>query len=421
MPNSQHYYRFGRVEREFDTAPEVGKNSQQILAWLAAVLQAEHLNLLIGSGFTRAVAGIAEVSAAGMEPTTFGPDGSDRVNEVAAKTAERLGRGSMNLEDQLRAALQLLGGLEIDDPSRAEEWESAIGQTLKDLAIKVLETEQNLRAPLEADSGSGSDARNALVGFLLAFAHRTATRERLHIFTTNYDRLAEHGCDMAGLRALDRFAGALEPVFRASRLDVDLHYSPPGMRGEPRYLEGVLRLSKLHGSLDWRSTPTGVKRVGLPFGASDYHPWLPDDPLDSLLIYPNAAKDVETLEYPYAELFRDAAAALCRPNTALVTYGYGFGDDHINRIIADMLTIPSTHLVIVSYDWSDGRIDKFLADVGHSAQTTMLIGDHFADLAVLTTHYLPTPSLERLTARKAEWEDQHPSDSGPQQQQGDNG
>ena len=38
---------------------------------------------------------------------------------------------------------------------------------------------------------------------------------------------------------VDRFVGALTPVFRSSRVDVDLHYNPPGIRGEPRYLEGV--------------------------------------------------------------------------------------------------------------------------------------------------------------------------------------
>lgn len=61
------------------------------------------------------------------------------------------------------------------------------------------------------------------------------------------------------------------------------------------------------------------------------------------MIYPNPDKDRETAEYPYVELFRDFAAAICRPNNTLVTYGYGFGDEHINRVIKDMLTIPSTH------------------------------------------------------------------------------
>src|SRR3546814_4756180 len=50
---------------------------------------------------------------------------------------------------------------------------------------------------------------------------------------------------------LFRSVGALNPVFRASRVEVDVHYNPPGIRGEPRFMEGVIRLTKLHGSLDW--------------------------------------------------------------------------------------------------------------------------------------------------------------------------
>lgn len=86
---------------------------------------------------------------------------------------------------------------------------------------------------------------------LLCFAWRDDERgaavavERLHASTTNYDRLIEHGCDFAGLRIIDRFVGALNPVFRASRVEVDIHYNPPGIRGEPRFMEGVVRLSEL--------------------------------------------------------------------------------------------------------------------------------------------------------------------------------
>jgi hypothetical protein len=98
------------------------------------------------------------------------------------------------------------------------------------------------------DLASKNAAQGVLQSFLLSFASRAASRERLHVFTTNYDRLIEHGCDFAGLRIIDRFVGALNPVFRASRVEVAIHYNPPGIRGEPRFMEGVIRLTKLHGS-----------------------------------------------------------------------------------------------------------------------------------------------------------------------------
>jgi hypothetical protein len=137
----------------------------------------------------------------------------------------------------------------------------------------------------------------------------------------------------------------------------------------------------------------------VPFGGPANHPDLPADALKELIIYPNPAKDVETLEYPYAELFRDFAAAVCQPNTVLVTYGYGFGDDHINRILQDMLTIPSAHVAIMSFDDSPGRIRRFCDTVGRHEQITLLIGPHFGDLASLVEHYLPKPAIDSATWR----------------------
>ena len=115
------------------------------------------------------------------------------------------------------------------------------------------------------------------------------------------------------------------------------------------------------------------------------------------MIYPNPAKDVETTQYPYAELFRDLAAAVCRPNAVVVTYGYGFGDDHVNRVLLDMLTIPSTHLVIVTYE-ADDRLKAFLVKT-RDAQVSLLIGPHFADLATLIEQYLPKPALDYISGR----------------------
>ena len=262
----------------------------------------------------------------------------------------------------------------------------------------------------------------------MSFASRSSTRERLHLFTTNYDRYLEVGADIAGLRVIDRFVGTITPVFRASRLDIDLHYNPPGMRGEPRYLEGVTRFTKLHGSIDWIDHGSGISRIGLPFGANDVSPYLvlpqsSDTEVSRLLIYPNAAKDRETAYYPYVELFRDFAAAICRPNSTLVCYGYGFGDEHINRVIDDMLTIPSTHLVIISYDDPLGRIMDLYRRGRRSDQCTLLVGNHLGDFRALVDHYLPKSAIDRTTIRMAEllrarWEMATGAPDGPYDRNG---
>jgi hypothetical protein len=218
------------------------------------------------------------------------------------------------------------------------------------------------------------------------------------------------------LRTLDRFVGSLTPVFRSSRLDVDYHYNPPGIRGEPRYLEGVLQLTKLHGSLDWRWDKDQLRRFAVPFGAEANHPDICGASLTNTMIYPNPAKDVETLQFPYADLFRDFSASLCRPNASLVVYGYGFGDDHINRVIKDMLTLPSTHLVIISFDDASGRIPRFCEATGRQAQISLLIGPHFGDIRQLVSHYLPKPAIDPISWRRSDLLKRRDADTHPSQE-----
>ncbi len=398
-----HSYRVGTHFGSFESPPDdAGELRKEIEPWLSAVFQSEHLSLLLGSGFTTAFAG----GGPSMGVTEFSGDDGEKIRKAAESSAESSGRGAPNFEDFLRVANELVRGYEILGDERAKTLETEIDGKLKEFIDSILGLEQTILKVFESEDAKSLQTENLLISFLLSFASRAASRERLNLFTTNYDRLIEHGCDLAGIRVVDRFVGLLTPVFRASRLNVDLHYNPPGIRGEPRYLEGVVRLFKLHGSLDWRQEHSQIKRYAVPFGTQAGHSDIIKKPLRSVMVYPNAAKDMETAEYPYAELFRDFAAATCRPNSVLVTFGYGFGDDHVNRVIRDMLTIPSTHLVIISFDDPGrtekkvGRIGHFCEETGHGAQGSLLLGPHFGDLHTLVENYLPKPAIDLISARK---------------------
>ncbi|MFM4899695.1 SIR2 family protein [Aeromonas hydrophila] len=377
----------------------------RIEPWLTSLFQSEHLSLLAGSGLTHAVHYLAAgEGAAGMNALTLSQYQAE-IDNAAHTASEVAGREQGNLEDQLRVANELLRGLQIlqkTDEASALQVELDAGMAA--FAHSILKSEEGIAAAGEAKR---EQALNTLVTFLMSFASRTGVRDRLNIFTTNYDRLIEAGAELAGLHLLDRFLGNLMPIFRSSRLDLDMHYNPPGIRGEPRYLEGVARFTKLHGSVDWVQTGKDIRRIGLPFGAAAVEPYLQAPGLcgasaHKLMIYPNAAKDRETADYPYVELFRDLAAAVCRPNSTLVTYGYSFGDEHINRVIRDMLTIPSTHLVVISYDDQLGRIMKTYEEMGRPSQISLLIGPALADLATLTESYLPKAAIDKTTFRMSE-------------------
>lgn len=386
---------------------------KEIEPWLTALFQSEHLSLLMGTGITSAVHLIASGNLPlGMGKMNFSVF-QDQLEKSAEESAKKTGRGTPNIEDQIRVANDFIQGMEIylsAQPYGAKKLRKQLSKFKNDLenglsafTQDVLATEKNI-----ATSSNLENAMDYLTSFLISYCSRSATRERLNLFTTNYDRLIEFGSELAGIRLIDRFVGGLNPVFRASRLEVDMHYNPPGIRGEPRYLEGVVHYTKLHGSLDWISQGSTIRRFALPFGTDysidHFFPKMPsnDCNIRQLLVYPNASKDRETTDYPYVELFRDLAADICRPNATLVLYGYGFGDDHINRIIRDMLTIPSTHLVIITYSDEGGRAKNFYNSVGRSAQITILAGSHFGDLKNLVDYYLPKPAIDRATHRMAD-------------------
>lgn len=418
----------------------------RIEPWLGALLQAEHLSFLVGSGLSEAIRGEAtrqeEVAKESVQQSAddaerdvdeslqaFGNQNNDenddkknengngmgdavsntslasKINPKIKESAKAGGRGDWpNLEDYLRVANELLRGLEIlDEKEDADELKKEIEQKVQKFADNILVIENQIAT---ADEEKRKKAFQKLTRFLVPFASRSGVRERLNLFTTNYDRVLEAGADVAGLRLVDRFVGALSPIFRSSRLDVDMHYNPPGIRGEPRYLEGVVRYAKLHGSIDWISANDEIRRIGLPFGATSVKPYLAAPGLNAdaskIMIYPNAAKDRETAEYPYVELFRDFAAAICRPNGVLVTYGYSFGDEHINRVIRDMLTIPSTHLLAIAYDDAAGRIMKAFKDWGRENQISLMIGPDLASLDAFVDNYLPQPAIDETLTRMAD-------------------
>lgn len=389
---------------------EPEKLRTRIEPWLTALFQSEHFSLLVGSGLTHAIHWMAaKKSLPGMGASKLSTFEAE-INAEATRSALSAGRAPGNIEDQLRTTNELLRGLEIiasSDPklkASAVALRKDITSILDSFAKSILAGERGIITANEQDLES---ALNYLVSFLMSFASRTGTRDRLQIFTTNYDRCIEMGAEFAGLHLLDRFSGTLAPIFRSSRLDVDMHYNPPGIRGEPRYVEGVARFTKLHGSVDWIHAARNIRRISIPYGADDIAPYLKApglfgaEPLQ-LMIYPNSAKDRETACYPYVELFRDLAAAACRPNSTLICFGYSFGDEHINRVVEDMLTIPSTHLVVMSHSDPLGRIMQTYKRLGRHAQITLLIGNHLGDFQTLVDYYLPKPAIDRTTFRMAE-------------------
>jgi len=373
-------------------APEETKLRSKIEPWLTAVFQSEHLSLLLGTGITTSICLEAGITPQAMQRIEFATK-KDEIKNYADNEAKDMSRGKANFEDDLRTAIELLKGMKILKDSNASKLEVEINKKLKDLILTLIGNECSVFAAEKCE-----EALALLKRFIISFSSRTATRDRLHIFTTNYDRFIEYALDSAGIYTLDRFIGKLNPTLRMHKMELDYHYNPPGIRGEPRYVEGVVRYTKLHGSIDWRFNDGEIYKAPLPFGCKINEDTI-SNPYTTNVIYPNSAKGIDTAYFPYSELFRDFSTATCRPNAVLVTYGYGFGDSHINNIILDMMTIPSTHLVIISYDLADGRIKDF-AEKCNPSQLTLLLGNHYGNLRTLSENYLPKSAIDRISDRR---------------------
>lgn len=366
---------------------------KRIEPWLTAIFQSEHFSLLIGAGLPIGLTYLAEVKAQDMGRIEFA-EYKDEIYQWADKSAEELGRGAANIEDDFRSAFELLQGIKIiglnDDAIKLEK---EINARLDIFIRNIIKTEKEFN-----QSDKFQEVLNILKSFLISFSSRTATRERTNIFTTNYDRFIELALDNAGILTIDRFVGKIKPIFRTTKLELDYHYNPPGIRGEPRYVEGVVKYVKLHGSIDWKFDKDYITKLPLEFGVDETTSLLPKAPKVFSVIYPNSSKGIDTAYFPYSELFRDFSTAICRPNSVVVTYGYGFGDTHINRVIEDMLTLPSTHLVIISFDTASGRIEKFYKKM-NPAQVTLIIGSHIGELKNLVENYLPKAAIDRIQER----------------------
>ena len=213
MGRRQHIVQAGQHCPTLDREPDSKEHREHVEPWLSALLQAEHLNVLVGSGFTTAIARAAGAPVVDMSPMAFQSRYADTVRQAAQKSAKRLGREEPNIEDQARTVIELIGGLrilaggaDVGDGTDGlcqtaselfQQWNLELNDALSSLLKKVLGTERGIHAALaDASPQKSEQARRLLGGFLLPFGSRAATRERTHIFTVNYDRLIEYGFEV---------------------------------------------------------------------------------------------------------------------------------------------------------------------------------------------------------------------------------
>lgn len=196
------------------------------------------------------------------------------------------------------------------------------------------------------------------LAFLAKLVARDSNLGRANLFTLNYDTLFEQALELLGIQYFDGFSGRAEARFDPSVYGLDIYYPGEVAEGRVRRFDKFLHLYKLHGSIHWRAERDELRARHpslLPFAA--YRELTEDQraqQLDRLTdgtgpigILPTANKFAQTLSMPFAHLLRSFQVRLSAPQTFLLVLGYGFGDDHVTRIIETALMNPSLVMLVV--------------------------------------------------------------------------
>jgi len=240
---------------------------------------------------------------------------------------------------------------------------------------------------------------------------------RVRVFTTNYDLLIEKALDESGVAYLDGFTGTVSRVFRPEVYDQDIYVQ---LEESPRStrLPDMLYLYKLHGSINWKSKPSPAT---LGSAVVVQKPdWTADE--DLLMIYPTPQKDSDVLGYPYAELFKTFASIVNASETGLLVVGYGFSDDHLNRLIFQALAaVPTFQLLVIDplavhpktdvsegSDGQDYEVSSAMAGrlAGWSDARISVLAGAWARFVTFATEVMPDPDdagdVEQSLGRRME-------------------
>ncbi|MEX0955037.1 MAG: SIR2 family protein [Rhizobiaceae bacterium] len=202
-------------------------------------------------------------------------------------------------------------------------------------------------------SGAFANGDDTVMDLYQSFYRKLVLRDRSMprpwVFTTNYDLFSETAMDRLGLPYANGFSGVVERRFNPATFRYALAEQLDLTSRKWSAVDGFVYLCKLHGSISWTEDDHGL----FPIRETA----VSQDP-GKVMIYPTPAKQNSALGSPYADLFREFQSRIVREQSVLFTMGYAFGDEHINNIIYQALTIPTFRLVIFADPAFQGEIAK---------------------------------------------------------------
>lgn len=232
---------------------------------------------------------------------------------------------------------------------------------------------------------------SAYESLLQKLARRRVRDPRLKVFTTNYDMCFETAASNLGMMVVDGFSYTRKRRFDGSYFNYDV------VRRENEsheFVEGVMHLFKLHGSVSWERYAGDIIESSSPV------------PENAVLIYPAKGKYQQAFIQPHLELLSRFLESLRKPNTCLIMAGFGFNDDHLSEpIISAIKSNSSLKLIIADYkahthiNTPSSATSRYWAELSQLAgqgYDIHFVNSSFSDFVSLIPHLRALTPAEQL-------------------------
>ena len=223
--------------------------------------------------------------------------------------------------------------------------------------------------------------------FLHRLSRRRSRDQRLKVFTTNYDLCFERATSKIGGVAIDGFSFMAPRRYDPRYFDYDIIRRTRSGDSNGNYLEGVILLYKLHGSVNWERNGHDIFETAKPA------------PENACLIYPASGKYQQSYSQPYLESVSQYLSAIREPNTCVLIVGFGFNDDHLSEpLLSAARSNPHLRLIVVDPylqakcdNGTGNRFQQQLAVLSLQGEDIWFINASFGDFAE------QVPDLKSLT------------------------
>ena len=382
---------YGTQQLDWEKGPE------QVRKAMTEALGARNVAFLLGAGCSSMTVNDEErgistmmplarefcLAAQGGQPWAF--DSAD-LSCLAGHGLKLDGEYARNLERLMETLHALRFVLERSDDKGDEEEVVRINAMIGKVQSFLLE---------RCTAGLFSKGDDSVLELYESFYRRLVLRDRSlprpWIFTTNYDLFNERAMDRLGLPYANGFSGVVERRFNPATFRYALAEQLDISNRKWSAVDGFVYLCKLHGSVSWTEDDHGLYPIR--------ETW-PQTKPSKVMIFPTPAKQNSSLGSPYSDLFREFQSRIVREQSVLITMGFAFGDEHINNIIYQALTVPTFRLIVFAHPDSEGDIAKLRAlkdpriwIIGGPGSANTAPAHYFS---TVVEHFLPRQPSDRI-------------------------